>query len=184
MLSIFLSLPLILSFDVSSAQAVHQSIQSQSLADSITDSKVIHPEIIPISSRTCSSAEGNTGGCLSKTAEVIRLAKQTAVLLSSPPRIHASGEERVSLWPAQPGTFTVEDEACQSTAPDSVPCGFPLALTTLVEPSQDGGYTITFQSTWAQADRFQRHAWNFHVGQDDQVTFVGENGDRLPSLNR
>ena len=176
MLSTFATIPLLVSLVVPAMGLI------QDRDGSVLESQVSSSQGSIVAQNSCSDANQAGTECSAETAEVIRLVKQTAASLSSPPRIYASAGERTSLWPGQPGTYLTEDDACAMHSSSMSSCALSLALITSVESGNDGDYQVMLQSTWSESGQSQSHAWMFHVGKDRQVTFMGEAGDRLPPM--
>lgn len=132
--------------------------------------------------------------------DAIKLAKQAAAQLKYPPRradqsvsggltaaniAHISYPNEVSLWPDMPATanvpllpekwwFTTDQVAFQHGITATI------ALETVVDNPASGGVDVTFISQWHnQRLGDQTHRWRFHISAAGQVSFVGEQGDKL-----
>ena len=123
--------------------------------------------------------------CLPQMSEIIRLAKNSAEKLDSPPRIYQTSGNSISLWPDQPGEreTTYGTGGMQRPGQDSMAGMFPMKLRTVVESTTpQGSYEVIFESEWGSPQKKLIHVWKFYVDADCQVTFIGEEGDALPPL--
>lgn len=124
------------------------------------------------------------------TTEAIKLAKQAASKLKSPPRIYAF-EGRLAVggnlnyWPNQPGSVNQFYNTCGAPpAPGlGITCQKPIKQTVIVKPSKiKGGYNVIFLSSWGTASRPNQHSWQFEVSPNRKVKFIREEGDGLPGM--
>lgn len=119
--------------------------------------------------------------------EAIKLVKQAANTIESPPRIYASiggvvGGNLMS-WPDQPGSVTTAYNTCGAAPPPGISCQKPMQLKVLVTSNKfNNGYNITFLSTWDSDSRPYQHSWKFEINANRQVIFLGEEGDTLPPM--
>ncbi|MBD2004836.1 MULTISPECIES: hypothetical protein [Cyanophyceae] len=119
----------------------------------------------------------------------IALAKEAANKQKSPPRIYAyygplSVGGSPDAWPDKPGSVQTGYNTCGAPPPPALMknCNQPMTLTTVVNPRKSrGGYTVIFESRWGEANS-RYNSWQFDVGVDRRVTFVGEKGDGLPPM--
>ena len=59
----------------------------------------------------------------------------------------------------------------------------PMILKTVLEAgTPQGSYEVIFQSEWVSSNETLIHVWKFHVSENRQATFIGEEGDELPPL--
>ena len=89
--------------------------------------------------------------CLPQMSEIIRLAKNSAEQLDSPPRIYQTSGNSISLWPDQPGEreTTYGTGGMQRPGQDSMAGMFPMKLRTVVESTTpQGSYEVIFQAEW------------------------------------
>ncbi len=121
--------------------------------------------------------------------EAIKLVKEVARQQKSGPRIYAYEGSTVAgsypaAWPDQPGSVQTGYNTCGAPPPPELMknCNKAMTLTLIVNSRKPrGGYSVIFASTWGK-DNVYKHSWQYDVGADRKVKFVGQKGDGLPGL--
>jgi hypothetical protein len=125
-------------------------------------------------------------------SEAIKIAKQAAGKLSSPPHVYReyvyspaySDTADLRLWPDELGSNHSQYNVCgaEPVEPEmKATCTHPITLTTSL--TTNSGQDVTFIISWP-ATRLLEHSWLFHVSDDGKADFIKEEGDKLPQMPR
>ncbi|MGL5083454.1 MAG: hypothetical protein ACRC8A_18395 [Microcoleaceae cyanobacterium] len=115
----------------------------------------------------------------------LKLAKQYAATLKSPPRIWQDAQIEVMAWSDQPDQETFYEYYNCGIAPIGQPPGVPnpciakARLRPVVQPHPQGGYAVTLELRFQDSLDPVDHTWRFWVREIDRVEFLGETDGEL-----
>lgn len=127
-------------------------------------------------------------------SDAIKLAKQAAANLPSPPRLYGgyvtdaahNDTSMLRYWPDTPATKAGQFSSCGNPPANysEGDCTSPMTMTTAVTSDSSGdGMLVSFTIGWQFSGNHQ-HSWLFHVNNDGKADFIKEEGDQLPQMPR
>ena len=109
----------------------------------------------------------------------LKLAKQAAMKLSSPPRIWQDSQAELNAWSLTPNLATTYEYFNCGIVPVGASAGSCMATATLipiVQPHANAGYTVKLQVNFGSAQSPSTHTWEFWVKDPKTIEFVADTG--------